>query len=89
MGDYRAQDDVPEPHATVETHGAERGPSEPLSPLYWRDRCQRAEHQLQGAVDLLEQAVDLIAQPTIPDAARERWQAAVDALLGDAAAGGR
>lgn len=42
-----------------------------------------AQERLRGAVDLLEQAVDLIAQPTINrDRARE-WMADVDALLGD------
>jgi hypothetical protein len=44
--------------------------------------------QASGAVDLLEQAVSLIAQPTIPEHARKRWQAAVDELLGDGTAAG-
>jgi hypothetical protein len=44
--------------------------------------------QLEGAVDLLERAVSLIAQPTIPEHARRRWQAAVDELLGDGTTAG-
>lgn len=45
------------------------------------------EAQLAGAVDLLEQAVSLLAQPATPDHARKRWQSAVDDLLGDGTAG--
>jgi hypothetical protein len=43
--------------------------------------------QLRGAVDLLEQAVSLIAQPSITPTARARWQAAVDEMLGDGSGG--
>lgn len=47
-----------------------------------RGAVNPSEHTLRG---LLEQAVSLIAQPTIQPHARERWMTDVDAALGDSA----